>query len=204
MRISPRRSAAMPTLSSTEVSSAHRCPERRDLPPRRSLNGAACRGRASRGRTALRDSLRGPPYRRRAATSPARARNARAPRAAACTDEEAMSDVVAERLERMARFVKRMNEVERDLSSAYVRPKDAATLILVDRAGSVPKVLLGKRHHGHKFMPGKFVFPGGRVDPADQRMPVAQELDPHAQVHLMKRLQRPSVAKARALALDRK
>ena len=112
-----------------------------------------------------------------------------------------MSEVVAERLERMARFVKRMNEVERDLSSPYVRPKDAATLILVDRAGSVPKVLLGKRHHGHKFMPGKFVFPGGRVDPADQRMPVAQELDPHTQAHLMKRLQRPSVAKARALAL---
>ncbi len=64
-----------------------------------------------------------------------------------------MNDVVVDRLERMARFVKRMNEVERDLSSPYVRPKDAATLILVDRAGPVPKVLLGKRHHGHKFMP---------------------------------------------------
>jgi len=112
-----------------------------------------------------------------------------------------MSDRIAERLERMERFVKRMNEVERDLSSPYVRPKDAATLILVDRSDSVPKVLLGKRHHGHKFMPGKFVFPGGRVDPADQRMPVATELDPYTQAHLMKRLQRPSAAKARALAL---
>jgi 8-oxo-dGTP pyrophosphatase MutT (NUDIX family) len=108
---------------------------------------------------------------------------------------------VADRLERMARFVKRMNEVERDLSSPYVRPKDAATLILVDRSTRVPKVLLGKRHHGHKFMPGKFVFPGGRVDPADRRMPVAQGLHPHTEVHLMKRLQRPSAAKARALAL---
>ncbi len=67
-----------------------------------------------------------------------------------------MSDVLADRIERMTRFVKRMNEVERDLSSPYVRPKDAATLILVDRAGRVPKVLLGKRHQGHKFMPGKF------------------------------------------------
>lgn len=112
-----------------------------------------------------------------------------------------MNDVVVDRLERMARFVKRMNEVERDLSSPYVRPKDAATLILVDRAGPVPKVLLGKRHHGHKFMPGKFVFPGGRVDPADRSMPVAHELDPHTQAHLMKRLQRPSAAKARGLAL---
>ena len=44
-----------------------------------------------------------------------------------------MSDVLTERIERMERSVKRMNEVERDLSSPYVRPKDAATLILVDR-----------------------------------------------------------------------
>jgi 8-oxo-dGTP pyrophosphatase MutT (NUDIX family) len=101
----------------------------------------------------------------------------------------------------MTRFVKRMNEVERDLTSPYVRPKDAATLILVDRSARSPKVLLGKRHARHKFMPGKFVFPGGRVDPADKLMPVAQELDPHAQAHLMKRLQRPSAAKARAFAL---
>ena len=112
-----------------------------------------------------------------------------------------MSDVLADRIERMERFVKRMNEVERDLTSPYVRPKDAATLIMVDRGGSVPKVLLGKRHHGHKFMPGKFVFPGGRVDPADRHMPVAQPLDSSTEAHLMKRLQRPSAAKARAFAL---
>src|SRR6266478_4783202 len=112
-----------------------------------------------------------------------------------------MSDVLADRIERMERFVKRMNEVERDLTSPYVRPKDAATLILVDRDGRVPKVLLGKRHHGHKFMPGKFVFPGGRVDPADRNMPAARPLDPSTEAHLMKRLQRPSAAKARAIAL---
>jgi 8-oxo-dGTP pyrophosphatase MutT (NUDIX family) len=112
-----------------------------------------------------------------------------------------MSDVHADRLERMNRFVKRMNEVERDLSSPYVRPKDAATLILVDRSGSVPKVLLGKRHQRHKFMPGKFVFPGGRVDPADRRMPCARPLDPHAEASLMKRLSRASADKARAFAL---
>src|SRR3989442_12312094 len=112
-----------------------------------------------------------------------------------------MSDVLADRIERMNRFVKRMNEVERDLTSPYVRPKDAATLILVDRSGRVPKVLLGKRHQRHKFMPGKFVFPGGRVDAAARLMPVASGLDPHAEAHLMKRVQRASPAKARALAL---
>src|SRR5207237_6257754 len=116
-------------------------------------------------------------------------------------NEETMSDVLAERIERMTRFVQRMNEVERDLSSPYVRPKDAATLILLDRSGRVPKVLLGKRHHGHKFMPGKFVFPGGGLEPADRRMGVARPLHPQAQARLMQRVRRPSPAHARALAL---
>jgi 8-oxo-dGTP pyrophosphatase MutT (NUDIX family) len=112
-----------------------------------------------------------------------------------------MTDVETDRLERMTRFVKRMNEVERDLTSPYVRPKDAATLILVDRTGPVPKVLLGKRHQRHKFMPGRYVFPGGRVDPVDRHMPVARPLDPQAQAHLMRRIQRPSATKAQAYAL---
>jgi 8-oxo-dGTP pyrophosphatase MutT (NUDIX family) len=112
-----------------------------------------------------------------------------------------MSDVQSDRADRMTRFVNRMNEVERDLGSPYVRPKDAATLILVDRSGPVPKVLLGKRHQRHKFMPGRFVFPGGRVDRVDKLMPVARPLDRHAEAHLMKRLQRPSAAKAQAFAL---
>ena len=58
-----------------------------------------------------------------------------------------------------------------------VKPRKAATLILIDRSGPEPKVLMGKRHAGHKFMPGKFVFPGGRVEPADRRMNIAGALD---------------------------
>jgi 8-oxo-dGTP pyrophosphatase MutT (NUDIX family) len=112
-----------------------------------------------------------------------------------------MSDPHADRVERMNRFVKRMNEVERDLTSPYVRPKDAATLILVDRTGAQPKVLLGKRNMRHKFMPGRYVFPGGRVDLADRRMAVARPLDPAALAQLMKRMQRPSAAKAQSFAL---
>ena len=34
-----------------------------------------------------------------------------------------MSDVLAERIERMERFVKRMNEVERDLTSPMCAPR---------------------------------------------------------------------------------
>jgi 8-oxo-dGTP pyrophosphatase MutT (NUDIX family) len=78
---------------------------------------------------------------------------------------------------------------------------DAATLILIDRTGAVPKVLLGRRHEGHAFMPDKFVFPGGRVDPTDRLMRVASPLDSRAEARLMRRVSRPSRRKARALAL---
>ncbi len=62
----------------------------------------------------------------------------------------------------------------------YFRPKDAATLILVDRSAATPKVLVGKRHDKVVFMPGKFVFPGGRVDKADNRVPVAAPITARA------------------------
>jgi 8-oxo-dGTP pyrophosphatase MutT (NUDIX family) len=112
-----------------------------------------------------------------------------------------MTDINSDRIERLNDFVRRMNEVDRDLSFKVVRPKDAATLILVDRSGTVPKVLLGKRHTRHKFMPGKFVFPGGGVDPSDKRMPCASPLDPQAEMRLMQRFHKASPARARALAL---
>jgi 8-oxo-dGTP pyrophosphatase MutT (NUDIX family) len=44
-----------------------------------------------------------------------------------------------------------------------LRPRDAATLIIIERSARGARVLMGKRHAGHKFMPGKYVFPGGRV-----------------------------------------
>ena len=76
------------------------------------------------------------------------------------------------------------------------RPRKAATLILIDRAGKEPKVLMGKRHEGHKFMPGKFVFPGGRVEPIDTRMAVRAHLDPRVEKRLMTGMQRPSPGRA--------
>ena len=82
-----------------------------------------------------------------------------------------------------------------------IAPKDASTLILLDRSGAEPKVLMGKRHDRHVFMPGAYVFPGGRVDPIDRSMPVAASLDPRAEQKLMAHIKRPNAAKARALAL---
>jgi 8-oxo-dGTP pyrophosphatase MutT (NUDIX family) len=85
--------------------------------------------------------------------------------------------------------------------SPNVRPRDAATLILLDHSGAAPRVLLGRRHRGHKFMPGKFVFPGGRIEACDRQMSIAGPLDAIVEEKLNARTQRPSPAFARALAL---
>lgn len=55
-----------------------------------------------------------------------------------------------------------------------VRPRDAATLILVRGRR---EVMMGQRAKGHVFMPDKWVFPGGRVDPGDARAKAAVELN---------------------------
>ena len=59
---------------------------------------------------------------------------------------------------------------------ASPRPRDAATLILVRRDQAAPRVLMGKRSGRHDFMPDKYVFPGGRVDPQDGRAASYSEL----------------------------
>ena len=51
---------------------------------------------------------------------------------------------------------------------AVVEPADAATLILLRHGPEGPAVLMGQRGAAAAFMPSKFVFPGGRLDPADR------------------------------------
>ena len=50
-------------------------------------------------------------------------------------------------------------------------PRDAATLVIVDEELGRRRVLLGKRRQTQVFAPGKFVFPGGSVDPATAVLP---------------------------------
>jgi len=95
----------------------------------------------------------------------------------------------------------RMGKPARDNKHPNLRPRDASTLILIDRSKPAPQVLLGRRHHSHKFMPGMFVFPGGRVEADDKRMPAATPLDPRVEARLLKEVRTPSAAKARGLAL---
>lgn len=49
--------------------------------------------------------------------------------------------------------------------------RDAATLIVLRDAQTAPAVLMGQRGMQAAFMPGKFVFPGGAVDPNDRIVP---------------------------------
>ena len=76
-----------------------------------------------------------------------------------------------------------------------MRPRDAATLIVVrDKR----QVLLGVRSAGHVFMPHKYVFPGGRVDPGDARVPCPRPLRKTVEAKLCRSVSR---ARARALAM---
>lgn len=81
------------------------------------------------------------------------------------------------------------------------RPRDAATLILLDRSGPVPKILLGQRHRGHVFMPGVYVFPGGRVEAADARISASGALPAHVERRLQVSVVKSSPARARGYAL---
>ena len=79
-----------------------------------------------------------------------------------------------------------------------LRPKDAATLVLVKREKAGPRVLMGQRHGNMAFMANKYVFPGGRVDPGDQRILLGGDLRPHVVERLTKGA---NVQRARGFAL---
>lgn len=55
--------------------------------------------------------------------------------------------------------------------------RDAATLVVVDRSHPAPRLLMGRRRADHVFLPSKYVFPGGAIDPEDEATPFASDLD---------------------------
>ena len=55
--------------------------------------------------------------------------------------------------------------------------RNAATVIVVrDRQGADPAILMGQRGARAAFMPNKFVFPGGAVDATDADVPLASAI----------------------------
>lgn len=78
-----------------------------------------------------------------------------------------------------------------------VKPRDAASLVLLRGPGDDPEVLLGRREPRHRFMPNYFVFPGGRLDTTDAGVPCATELRPEVAAKLTRKWPE---RRARALA----
>lgn len=87
-----------------------------------------------------------------------------------------------------------------DSTLPVLRPKDAASLILLDRGAARPRFLVGKRGKGHAFMPDLYVFPGGRRDRSDSRIPIARPFRPEVISRLM-RCTGAAMTRARARAL---
>ena len=78
-----------------------------------------------------------------------------------------------------------------------VAPRDAASLILVRHGAGGPEILMGQRSSRARFVPGSFVFPGGRLDSHDWEAKPAKPLAaPVARMGL-----RGNAAKARALGM---
>lgn len=59
------------------------------------------------------------------------------------------------------------NLVNKDDKKPPVRPRDAATLIVLRINRNTTEVLMGRRHKNARFMPNMYVFPGGKVEVCD-------------------------------------
>lgn len=88
---------------------------------------------------------------------------------------------------------------EKPVEAYKLKPKDAATLLII-RGGE--EVLMGVRSARHAFMPNKYVFPGGRVDRADALVPRPVDLRPDVAAKL-ERGASPSRSRALAMAAVR-
>ena len=101
-----------------------------------------------------------------------------------------------------ALFDQMMAQPVRAPGSRTIRPRHAATLILIRRGAGGPKVLMGHRRANLTFMGGKWVFPGGRVDRADYGAPAASELAPEQARRLAQNIARGCPSRlARGLAM---
>ncbi|PPD30217.1 MAG: NUDIX hydrolase [Hyphomicrobium sp.] len=83
-----------------------------------------------------------------------------------------------------------------------LRPRDAATLVILDHSTGEARILMGRRRPDLVFMPNKYVFPGGRVDRSDRLAPCLDDLDAAEERKLLVDMKgTPSRDRARALAL---
>ena len=87
-------------------------------------------------------------------------------------------------------------EFERKRGIPAPRPRDAATLIIYRPLKCSVEILMGVRHKSHKFLPDRYVFPGGGVERGDSRVRVASPVSERTQRLLMRKTKK---ARARGL-----
>lgn len=77
--------------------------------------------------------------------------------------------------------------------------RDAATVVVIRRDGTAPRILMGQRGAQAVFMPSKFVFPGGAVDTGDALVPLAEPLGPGCAARLRREGVLPGAMAAAAI-----
>ncbi|MAI49889.1 MAG: NUDIX hydrolase [Rhodospirillaceae bacterium] len=87
---------------------------------------------------------------------------------------------------------------EREVGAKAVRPSDAATIIIWRKQRHDFEVLMGERHRAHRFLPHRYVFPGGRVDPTDSRIRAGSEMEPAVAAQLSRTTRK---GRARSIAI---
>ena len=92
----------------------------------------------------------------------------------------------------------RPKRIDKKVGQRAVRPRLAATLVLLAGPRDDPHILMGQRSSAHDFMPGVYVFPGGRVDRYDSYAPYTGELSQRTEAVLTNAL---SPRRARACVL---
>lgn len=80
--------------------------------------------------------------------------------------------------------------------------RHAATVVLLRDADTDPKILMGQRGKHAVFMPNKYVFPGGALDPADHQIPLLEGLSGDCLARLKKQAD-PDLAETLVLSAIR-
>ena len=78
------------------------------------------------------------------------------------------------------------NLVNKDDKKPPVRPRDAATLIVLRINRNTTEVLMGRRHKNARFMPNMYVFPGGKVEDCDKLAIPAAPLNKNITPNILK------------------
>ena len=87
------------------------------------------------------------------------------------------------------------------MSQDKIAIRPAATVIVLRNRAHAPQVLMGQRGAKAAFMPNKFVFPGGAVDPQDAAVPLLSEISNPCKDRLSEESEGPSAQALCAAAI---